>query len=60
MNSVDMWRAVDPSSTEIQAASAVFEGRDVIDILPRLVMVSRTVSEATRVAVLDPSAGTRL
>jgi hypothetical protein len=43
MNSVTIWRAVNPSPTEIQAASAAFDGQDVIDILPRLVMVRRAV-----------------
>lgn len=43
MNSLSMWRAVNPSPIEIQAASAAFEGADVIDILPRLVMVRRAV-----------------
>ena len=46
MNSFKMWRAVDPSPTEIQAAYAVFEGLDVSDILPRLVMVRRAVAAA--------------
>ena len=45
MNSFNnIWRAVDPSSSEIQAAQAVFEGLDVRDILPRLVMVRRAVA----------------
>jgi len=43
MNSFKMWRAVNPTQTEIDAASLAFEGVDVIDILPRLVMVRRAV-----------------
>ena len=44
MNSFEMWRAVDPLPSEIQAATAAFDGLDVIDILPRLVMVRRAVA----------------
>jgi hypothetical protein len=43
MNSLNIWQTVNPSPTEIQAASAAFDGLDVIDILPRLVMVRRAV-----------------
>ncbi len=43
MNSVKMWQSVNPSPTEIEAASAAFEGLNVTDILPRLVMVRRAV-----------------
>ena len=43
MNSANMWGAVNPSATEIEAASAAFEGLNVTDILPRLVMVRRAV-----------------
>jgi hypothetical protein len=39
-----MWRGVNPSSAEIEAASAAFEGLDVTDIVPRLVMVRRAVA----------------
>ena len=38
-----MWGAVNPSQIEIEAASAAFEGLNVTDILPRLVMVRRAV-----------------
>ena len=43
MNSFKMWRVVNPTPTEIDAASAAFEGVNVTDILPRLVMVRRAV-----------------
>jgi hypothetical protein len=43
MNSFNMWRAVNPTPAEVCAASAAFEGQDVIDILPRLVMVRRAI-----------------
>ena len=44
MNTFKMWRAVNPSPVEIEAANAAFAGLDVIDILPRLVMVRRAVA----------------
>jgi hypothetical protein len=44
MNTLRMWRAVNPSPAEIEAATAAFAGLDVIDILPRLVMVRRAVA----------------
>jgi hypothetical protein len=44
MNNSNMWRAVNPSSAELEAASAVFEGLDVVDIVPRLIMVRRAVA----------------
>jgi len=44
MNSFSMWRAVNPSSAEIEAACAAFEGLDVMAIVPRLVMVRRAVA----------------
>jgi hypothetical protein len=46
MKSFNLWRAVDPLPTEIQAAQAAFEGLDLRDnnILPRLIMVRRAVA----------------
>ncbi|MBV9577284.1 MAG: hypothetical protein JO057_01705 [Chloroflexi bacterium] len=62
MNNARMWAAVDPSPTEIEAASAAFEGLNVTDILPRLVMVRRAVvasfytDDLPRPAEYDPAA----
>jgi len=39
-----MWRAVNPSSAELEAASAAFGGLNVVDMAPRLVMVRRAVA----------------
>jgi hypothetical protein len=55
MNSFNMWGAVNPSPTEIQAASAAFEGLNVTDILPRLVMVRRAVEASYYTDELRPS-----
>ncbi len=43
MSRSNIWRHVNPSPSEIQAARAAFEGVDVIDIMPRLVMIRRAV-----------------
>jgi hypothetical protein len=56
MNSANMWGAVNPSPIEIQAASAAFEGVNVTDILPRLVMVRRAVEASFYTDDLPPSA----
>jgi hypothetical protein len=45
MNSFTMmWRAVNPTLAEIDAARVAFEGVDVTDLVPRLVMVRRAVA----------------
>jgi hypothetical protein len=44
MNNFKMWQTVDPLPTEIQAAYTAFKGLDVVDILPRLIMVRRAVA----------------
>ena len=41
---MNMWRTVNPSPNEIEAAQAAFDGVDVTDIVPRLVMVRRAVA----------------
>lgn len=56
MNSVNMWGAVNPSPAEIQAACAAFEGLNVTDILPRLVMVRRAVEASFYTDTLPESA----
>ncbi|HEY1295581.1 MAG TPA: hypothetical protein VGJ60_21080 [Chloroflexota bacterium] len=56
MNSFNMWQTVNPTPNEIDAASTAFEGVDVIDILPRLVMVRRAVE--ARFYTDDPPATT--
>ncbi|HET6315780.1 MAG TPA: hypothetical protein VFG86_04935 [Chloroflexota bacterium] len=43
MSRFNMWQQVNPSPTEIEAAHAAFEGVDVVDIMPRLVMIRRAV-----------------
>jgi len=43
MSRSNIWRLVNPSPTEIEAARAAFEDVDVTDIMPRLVMVRRAV-----------------